>query len=92
MRLSYPSLLIGEKKEAPIWSDERFLFNLEIIRVAAYALLEAGVDATAVLAAPQNEFLVAPVAPDRHFVPNGQRFIPPLPDIPKPSIDGSVKI
>lgn len=69
--------ILKEKEEAPIFSDERFLFDLEIVRIAAYALLEPRVHATSVLAASQNELFVAAVASYRYFISIRQRVTPP---------------
>jgi hypothetical protein len=66
-----PGFMRARRKRRPRLSAplQRFLFDNEIVRVAADAHPEAGVDPAFFLASAQNEFLVALVAPNRHFHP-----------------------
>jgi hypothetical protein len=54
-----------KKGSAPL--DERFLYYLEILRIAAKAHLESRINSALVFAAAQDELLMASIASDRHL-------------------------
>ncbi|MFD0670452.1 hypothetical protein [Cohnella sp. GCM10027633] len=82
-----------EHRPSLVRRSNDFLFDKEIVRVAADAHPEAGIDAAPFLAPSQNEFLVAFVAPYDDFYPLRQHASPPLCAIEStPSMDETVTI